>query len=496
VIAIIVFAVLACAFAVWKLHGTTVSTTPQMNDAHPLNVFTDPATGFTIEYPVLYFLKAQPAPAGEWNYRTLLTIDDNPDAPQTMLPRALPLQIDIQRQPVSFANGKVFHSVAEFQQSGVPAKLIQGMTNPNGDLVTVNGATTTATSTLYAYDGDHLLATVSQTLENGSATGTSTTQYVHTDNLNSTQATSNENGTLAEYFVYAPYGSVIAATSTDGTISSGRQYIGQFADSSGLSYLNARYYEGSRGQFLSQDPVSLALGNLQQVQQLTSQTQDQLLRDPQKLNSYSYAEDNPIVKKDPEGKSPALIAALATIFAIYDAAQTGVDSYDAFNTDFRYANVTSAQDKFYSTANLALDFTTGGISKVLERAYGITAGVGFDALTAEYSTIQALLNGRSSGPTSSNPYIVVSGSGLNDFQLSGTSSLSPQLLYGYNSSSNSFFTANQFSTANRSSGATASFTGSQIQALGQVGSAFGYSTLTSAQVKAAMDVKAAFSSQK
>ncbi|OYV63745.1 MAG: hypothetical protein B7X03_00695 [Parcubacteria group bacterium 21-58-10] len=56
-----------------------------------------------------------------------------------MSPRALPLEVDIQRQPVSFANGKIFHSVTEFQQSGVPAKLMQGFTNPNGDLVTVNG---------------------------------------------------------------------------------------------------------------------------------------------------------------------------------------------------------------------------------------------------------------------------------------------------------------------------------------------------------------------
>lgn len=138
-IAFVCLAVLAGAFVVWELHDRTASNAQQLNDAYPLNVFTDPTTGFTIKYPVLYFLKAQPAPAGEWNYRTLLTIDDDPDAPQTMAPRPLPLEVDIQRQPVSFTNGRVFHSVAEFQQSGVPAKLIQGMINPNGDLVTVNG---------------------------------------------------------------------------------------------------------------------------------------------------------------------------------------------------------------------------------------------------------------------------------------------------------------------------------------------------------------------
>ena len=54
--------------------------------------------------------------------------------------------------------------------------------------------------------------------------------------------------------------------------------------------LQARYYDSSRGQFLSQDPVSLG------------DPRQQNLSDPQSLNSYSYSEDNPIVKSDPNGK--------------------------------------------------------------------------------------------------------------------------------------------------------------------------------------------------
>ena len=53
--------------------------------------------------------------------------------------------------------------------------------------------------------------------------------------------------------------------------------------------LNARYYSSAQGQFLSEDPVFL--GNPSQ----------QNLQDPQSLNSYSYANDNPIVKSDPNG---------------------------------------------------------------------------------------------------------------------------------------------------------------------------------------------------
>jgi RHS repeat-associated protein len=59
-------------------------------------------------------------------------------------------------------------------------------------------------------------------------------------------------------------------------------------------YLNARYYNGSQGQFTSQDPVFLG------------DPKQQDLQDPQSLNAYSYSEDNPITKSDPNGKSSSL----------------------------------------------------------------------------------------------------------------------------------------------------------------------------------------------
>jgi RHS repeat-associated protein len=79
-----------------------------------------------------------------------------------------------------------------------------------------------------------------------------------------------------------------------------RQFIGQFTDDSTLSYLNARYYDSNRGQFLNEDPTFLALGDPNKVQQLT-QDQLKLLSDPQVVNAYSYGRDNPIVSKDPLG---------------------------------------------------------------------------------------------------------------------------------------------------------------------------------------------------
>ena len=146
--------------------------------------------------------------------------------------------------------------------------------------VTISGAN--STSTEYVYAGDTLIATIDQAYTNGTATGSSTIRFIHTDNLGSTQATTDMSGNVVQSLSYAPYGSVLASTGSGLK----RQYIDQFADSSGLDYLNARYLQSDRGQFLSEDPVFWGTQNL---------------ADPQSLNSYGYANGNPVVNKDPQG---------------------------------------------------------------------------------------------------------------------------------------------------------------------------------------------------
>lgn len=69
----------------------------------------------------------------------------------------------------------------------------------------------------------------------------------------------------------------------------------------GLSYLNVRYYDGVRGQFLRQDSVHLLLGDASFAHRFNRLLQT-FLSDPQQLNSYSYVRNNPIVFKDPAGK--------------------------------------------------------------------------------------------------------------------------------------------------------------------------------------------------
>jgi RHS repeat-associated protein len=145
-----------------------------------------------------------------------------------------------------------------------------------------------ATTTDYVFNNDNLVATVDQQTASGNATGTAKTRYVHPDHLGSTNVVTDENGNVVQTLDYYPYGStrISVATSTRER----RQFIGQFTDDSTLSYLNARYYDEARGQFLSEDPVFLGAPKQQD------------LRNPQNLNAYIYSIDNPINKRDPSGK--------------------------------------------------------------------------------------------------------------------------------------------------------------------------------------------------
>ncbi|MCK9351296.1 MAG: SpvB/TcaC N-terminal domain-containing protein [Candidatus Paceibacterota bacterium] len=133
------------------------------------------------------------------------------------------------------------------------------------------------------------------------ATATSTVRYIHTDHLGGTNVVTDQNGNLVEAVDYYPYGTMRVDDKV-GSYAEKRKYTGTENDSlSGLNYMQARYYEGARGRFISQDPVFWEIG-------LTRDGRS-VLTNPQAQNSYSYANGNPITNKDPNGRNPFIIAA-------------------------------------------------------------------------------------------------------------------------------------------------------------------------------------------
>jgi hypothetical protein len=71
-----------------------------------------------------------------------------------------------------------------------------------------------ATTTDYVFNGDSLVATVDQQTASGNATGTAKTRYVHPDYLGSTNAVTDENGTVVQTLDYYPYGSTRISSAT------------------------------------------------------------------------------------------------------------------------------------------------------------------------------------------------------------------------------------------------------------------------------------------
>lgn len=155
---------------------------------------------------------------------------------------------------------------------------------------TANGITTAypnsfftkanATTTKSIYAGGELVATVE-----GNGTATST-HFVHSDHLGSTNVVTSSEGDVVQVLDYLPFGEKRISTGED---VSQREFLAQVEDpSTSMNYLNNRYLQSDRGQFISQDPMFWALPA-------------QLLLDPQQQNSYSYARNNPISMSDPSG---------------------------------------------------------------------------------------------------------------------------------------------------------------------------------------------------
>jgi RHS repeat-associated protein len=307
-----------------------------------------------------------------------------------------------------------------------------------------------ATTTDYVFNGDSQVATVDQQTASGNATGTARTRYIHPDHLGSTNVVTDENDAVVQTLDYYPYGStrISSATSTRER----RQYIGQFTDDSSLSYLNARFYDSGRGQFISEDPAFLAVGSRNQLAQFSHQEQQQFLADPQQTNAYGYARDNPIARKDPDGNSPfILVLAIGGAFVgtydqleynlasgqtssvpqyvasglkgagtggvaaeamlnpltigagllrVYGAYDTLINSYNFANQILVNGSNYNTQQKLQTTDSLYRDLGTRVISSAIPKEYRII----YDTLRSIYDSLEQLNSQQGqtqSGPSSS-----------------------------------------------------------------------------------------------
>ena len=112
-----------------------------------------------------------------------------------------------------------------------------------------------------------------------------TVHYYHYDPRGSTIALTDASGIITDEYVYGPYGKLQNHTGSTPNPFTFVGAAGVMSDAPDLYYLRARYYDPDLGRFLTQDPSS-------------GKT-----RDPQTLNKYAYALDNPVLYIDISGLS-------------------------------------------------------------------------------------------------------------------------------------------------------------------------------------------------
>ena len=172
-----------------------------------------------------------------------------------------------------------------------PLTVVQGGTTTTfvydgdgGRVKKIVGTTTTRyISTLYECDNTNCSRFIwagSTRVATIAASGT--IHYWHGDHLGSSSVITDSTGAKVQALTYYPYGAT--RTNVPGTpVNVPYKFTGKELDNTGLYYYEARYYDPTLGRFISADTM---IGHM---------------FDPQDLNRYAYARNNPILYTDPTG---------------------------------------------------------------------------------------------------------------------------------------------------------------------------------------------------
>jgi RHS repeat-associated protein len=109
--------------------------------------------------------------------------------------------------------------------------------------------------------------------------------HYHLDHLGSPRLITGNGGAEISRHTYYPFGVEVPPATADGEL---LKFTGHERDAASLDYMHARYYGPFVGRFLSVDP-----GGWDKAR-------------PQTWNRYTYAENNPVLKVDPDGRQAVI----------------------------------------------------------------------------------------------------------------------------------------------------------------------------------------------
>ena len=122
--------------------------------------------------------------------------------------------------------------------------------------------------------------------------------FYHTDPVGTPLSMTDSTGQKVWQAYNKPFGEEYSAP---GTETNDRTFVGKEKDDeTGLHYFGARYHDSKIGRFISPDPVGA-------VDPFSSQTNQTILGNPQRLNYYAYSLNNPYRYVDPDGEFTYLV---------------------------------------------------------------------------------------------------------------------------------------------------------------------------------------------
>jgi len=148
---------------------------------------------------------------------------------------------------------------------------------------------------------------------------TEKTYYFLTDHLGSVDVVLDEEGNVVERADYLPYGNDRLRIDNSPGESDNHKFTGKEKDDeTGLMFYGARYYDPATGRFVSYDPMLLDEGS----KPLASN-----LQNPQALNPYTYALNNPVKYTDATGEYEEDVHMYLTEFLASNAGFNTADSF-------------------------------------------------------------------------------------------------------------------------------------------------------------------------
>src|SRR5258708_3754880 len=132
--------------------------------------------------------------------------------------------------------------------------------------------------------------------EYGGTSATHGPEFLTADHLGSTRVLTNAAQGIVSRHDFRPFGDEIPGTgirqgitgyNQDGGVR--QEFTSKERDAeTGLDFFGARYFSGAQGRFTSTDPIAMTR---------------EKLKDPQQLNMYAYARNNPLAYVDPKGET-------------------------------------------------------------------------------------------------------------------------------------------------------------------------------------------------